>query len=631
MKAETLTLQETLGGVVRFLIPVYQRPYVWDQDHQWEPLWSDIEATAMRLAEARENGAQRGLDVAGADKLASPHFLGAIVTQQTDTALGTADERLVVDGQQRLTTLQLLLRGALEALDELEVNKTLRARVRKLIRNDDELVSAGQILKLRPRLRDTAAFANAMDSDVVNASDSNFADARAFFAEASRAFLLSQEVPEDPFSQDEVPTARRASLLVATLMGLVKLVSIRLEDVDDPQIIFEALNARNTPLTASDLVKNLLFMRAQAEHQDPEEVHARHWQRFDEASEWWGEKTGIGHAQRPRQDWLLGDWMTAQRGRSVNVGQLYSEFRSWIDVAGLKAVEALSELNEYADAFEMMHGRRPGATAPEMQAFARIDRLQITATQPLLLWLLVQPADVLPIDERELAVRAIESFVMRRMAAKEQTRNYGTVFVDVLKIAMEAPSHPGHAVIAELRNSPGGAAWTSTEDLVAEFREGAYYGPRGIAQFRLRLLLGAIDARLQETSTKAEPAAFDYDKLEIEHVIPQGWEATWPVTVEDRLIRSEAEHERARHINRIGNLTLVTGSLNRGLTNDPWAAKRIELSKHSRLVLNSLLVENERWDEEQINRRSKWLALRVDELWPGPDATVWGQPAGSGP
>ena len=89
---------------------------------------------------------------------------------------------------------------------------------------------------------------------------------------------------------------------------------------------------------------------------------------------------------------------------------------------------------------------------------------------------------------------------------------------------------------------------------------------------------------------------------------------------------------KAIHLKRfgIGNLTLVTGSLNKGLTNDPWAAKRLELSKHSRLVLNSLLVENEHWDEEQINRRSEWLALRVDELWPGPDAAVWGQPGGSG-
>ena len=298
-------------------------------------------------------------------------------------------------------------------------------------------------------------------------------------------------------------------------------------------------------------------------------------------------------------------------------------------MAGLKAVEALSELNEYADAFEIMTGRRPGATALEMRAFTRIDRLQITATSPLLLWLLVQPTDVLPIDERELAVRAIESFLMRRMAAKEQTRNYGTVFVDVLKVAVQATNHPGRAVIAELRNNPGGAAWTSSEDLVSEFREGVYYGPRGIAQFRLRLLLGAIDARLQESSTKAEPATFDYDKLEIEHIIPQGWETWWPVIEDDPLLKAEAELERASHINRIGNLTLVTSPLNKSLTNDPWAAKRTELSRHSRLVLNSLLVENENWNEQQISRRSEWLAHRVDELWPGPDSAVWGSFGGA--
>jgi uncharacterized protein with ParB-like and HNH nuclease domain len=76
---------------------------------------------------------------------------------------------------------------------------------------------------------------------------------------------------------------------VATLLGHVKLVVIDLEDVDDAQVIFEALNARNTPLSATDLVKNLLFMRAQAQHHDPQELYDRVWSRFDRDDNWWRE------------------------------------------------------------------------------------------------------------------------------------------------------------------------------------------------------------------------------------------------------------------------------------------------------------------------------------------------------
>ena len=85
--------------------------------------------------------------------------------------------------------------------------------------------------------------------------DSTFAAARVYFAEAAKGFLKDQDIPEDPSARGE-SVERRASLLVSTLLGLVKLVIIDLDDVGDAQVIFEALNARNTPLSATDLVKN---------------------------------------------------------------------------------------------------------------------------------------------------------------------------------------------------------------------------------------------------------------------------------------------------------------------------------------------------------------------------------------
>jgi hypothetical protein len=104
-------------------------------------------------------------------------------------------------------------------------------------------------------------------------------------------------------------------------------------------------------------------------------------------------------------------------------------------------------LSRYADAYEALHGRKPGVTAPERLAFQRIDLLNITLATPVLLWLLVQPENVLPGAERELTFRAIESYVVRRMAVKEQTRGYGTVFAEVLRAGCSADEHPGFAII----------------------------------------------------------------------------------------------------------------------------------------------------------------------------------------
>jgi len=623
MKAETRTVKGIFHGDRRFEVPVYQRPYVWDRERQWEALWNDIEATAIRLAEARIAGYAKGHDAAVADQTAAPHFLGAIVIEDQPVMTGAVDTRLVVDGQQRLTTLQLLLRGVLDALDAVDAPKSLRAQIRKTIRNDADVVEDDELLKLSPRQAERDDFAAAMGAEAPDPTSSRFAEARSYFRDDAAEFLADTDVPADPYFTGE-PVAARASLLVGTLLGLVKLVVIDLEGVDDAQVIFEALNARNTPLSATDLVKNLLFMRAQAQQHDPQVLYNTLWKRFDDDSDWWLDLVGVGHAQRARQDWLLGDWLIAQRGMTINVGRLYGEFRRWLDSSGVKPFDALSTLNKYADAYEVLNGRRPGATLAEQQAFRRIEQLNITVATPVILWLLVQPEERLARDERERAILAIESFVVRRMAVKWQTRAYGPMFVEVLKAAQAATQHSGQAVVDALRNRPHGYSWPTFADVKSAFEEGRYYGNGGINRERLRMILGAIDRRLQQGAPKSEPSVVDYDSLQIEHVIPQNWRTHWPVTVADPAQRVIAEQERERHVNRIGNLTLATKHLNPAMGNDPWSAKRAELQKHSVLQLNARLVAEPYWDESAVRARGAWLAEEFEYIWPGPDNAMWG-------
>lgn len=627
MQALTRTLQEVLQGDRRFIIPVYQRPYVWERERQWEPLWVDVEATAIRLAETRQAAAQAAAPASDADKAASPHFLGAIVLEQYPTATGDIDVRSVVDGQQRLTTIQLLLLGTLDALQEAEIGGSLAAKLRKLTRNDEEIVTGDQIHKVWPRPAEREEYLAAISAPPPGEHESVFAAARHYFASAATEFLNDPEIPEDPYAQGE-PRARRASLLVSTLVGLVKLVTIDLDDVDDAQTIFEALNARNTPLSATDLVKNLLFMRAEAAHHDSEELYHTVWARFDDDSDFWREVVGVGHAQRARQDWLLGDWLIAQLGRVISVGRLYGEFRRWLDHSATSAVEALQTLSDYADAYEMLHARREGASPAERNSFEIIDRLNITVATPVLLWLLTQPEERLPQKERETAFRAMESFVVRRMAAKGQTRAYGQAFAEVLRAAQQA-EHPGRAIVEALRRKPHGYEWPGDEVLVDQFRLVRYYGPGGINQGRLRLLLGAVDRKLQNERHKSEPIDIRYEKLQVEHVIPKEWRRYWPVQSANPLERQVLEQERESHVNRIGNLTLASDRLNPSMGNDPWELKRQQLQKHSKLRLNALLVENDAWTEADIEERGEWLARQVSEIWRGPDAGAWNHSTGA--
>ena len=107
-----------------------------------------MESTAIRLAEARQEASRRGVTASDADEAAPPHFLGAIVLEQYPTATVEIDMRSIVDGQQGLITLQLLLLGTLDASEEAGVGGPIAAKLRKLTRNDDEIVSGDELHKV---------------------------------------------------------------------------------------------------------------------------------------------------------------------------------------------------------------------------------------------------------------------------------------------------------------------------------------------------------------------------------------------------------------------------------------------------------------------------------------------------
>lgn len=627
MKAGPRTLKRLFEGGRQFRIPVYQRPYVWTRDRQWEPLWDDVASTARQFAESLHAASPDPQALAKAEKAARPHFLGAIVVEPIHTVVGGLEIRSVVDGQQRLTTLQLLLRGVLDAVNDDPDSRRLGAKLRKLVQNDPDEFRRRELLKVTPRRSDDQLYVAAIETPPGDLeglteahAESPFFAARRYFSKAAADFIRDEREQGDPRAGSS-PNQGRAILLVNTLLGLLKLVVIDLEDMDDAQVIFEVLNARNTPLSATDLVKNLLFMRAQHTGHDADDLYAEVWARFDKDEEWWRKPVGVGHANRPRQDWLVGDWMIAELRRTINVGQLYGEFRRWLDEKDVDAESALTTMGRYADAQEMLEGRRPGASRTEIQAYGNIRLLNITAAMPVLLWLYTRP----PSDDdhdRELAVRAIESFVVRRMAVKWWTRGLPAAFARVLKDASDASQSPGRAVISALRAGPRGFYWPTDQQLIQGFSTGRYYGPGGIGQPRLRLLLGTVDRNLRGLG---EPKDVDYDKCHIEHILPQEWKEHWFVDDDlDENARVLAEQRRAGHVHRIGNLTLVASGLNTEMRNSAWPIKKEALQEHSHLILNQRLSEHSDWNEKSIVDRGVWLAERVSRAWPGPEDPAWG-------
>lgn len=606
MNADTYDLRTILTLERRYVIPTFQRDYEWTEDGQWALLFDDLEAVADRLEEERKVAALIGDPVTKADKKVSPHFLGAVVLDDLPAPAGSIDLRSVIDGQQRLTTLQLLVRGILDVLVERKSGR--EKQVRRLIQNPADVVrSDDERHKLWPRRRDRDVWRTAMAEQPPKGGEHLYFKARRFFATRARTAMQGADGTD------------RSDVVTDALLSLFKLVIIDLEDNDDAQVIFEVLNGRQTPLSATDLVKNLLFLRAElSDEAELEALYDQHWTHFDDV--WWRKEIGRGHAARGRRDVLLSSWLTGATGTEVNVGHLYGEVRKYLDTGDHKIVDILAELSAASAAFRIISDAPASLPERVRDAYRRIDRLSVTTALPLLVWLGTLDDEILPPDEHQRAVVAVDSWVVRRLIVGANTRGYGKRFVDVLKAAQaaaDAGTSIADAVVASLLDAgTDNLAWPTDDEVETAFLTRPFYG--NLTQERIRMVLGAIDRQLHLDHPKGEHPIFDYDALHIEHVLPQEWTAHWPLAEPDAAERELLTQERHRAKHRIGNLTLVTGPLNIPMSNGPWPDKRAALAEHSNLRLNAGFSSLETWDEAAIDLRARELASVACRVWPRP-------------
>ena len=344
MHTDILTPKDLFQKEVRYTIPPFQRPYVWSQDDQWEPLWEDVRNVAENYLEELERSGNNGVE---AGQRTSPHFLGAVVLKQVPTAAKDIDQREVIDGQQRMTTLQLLL-DAIQQICEKSDQPYMRGaarRLAKLVVNDEELIGddALHVFKLWPTRSDREAFRHAMDNGLAvnDFSESRVVQAHEFFQLQVRNWL----------KDGDGPTEARVDALEAAATSMLQMVVIDLSPQDDPNLIFETLNARGTPLEQSDLIKNFVLSQEQGHKADL-------WENLDDW--WWRSEVRQGRLFRPRLDMLLNYWLAMRTGSEISPTRVFDVFRSYAYEQEVHAVMAAvkQDLANYRG-YESAGGRTP--------------------------------------------------------------------------------------------------------------------------------------------------------------------------------------------------------------------------------------------------------------------------------
>jgi hypothetical protein len=586
MDVNEVRLGHLFSGDVRFVVPLYQRRYQWSKQN-WAALWNDIlDAVGRHTATGEE----------------PTYFLGAVVLlSQSVGGPRTLVEREVIDGQQRLATLQVLLNAIRHVAMGRQVDSRYLWLLHRLTRNDDQMApDPDDAFKLWPTRHDWAAFRAVMAENphADNNDPHPLVQAHRYFLRAVRAWL------------GQTPEKARAEAALDGLLTIftnsLRLVVIDLRPGDNAQVIFESLNTRGLPLQTSDLVRNHFFRLAKAQNRNAERLYEEHWARFEDG--FWLQPAGKGPRGATRTDAFLGYFLTMERRTPAPPQELFRTFKEYVAAQTLSLPQVMSRFAMYGDRYRVLE-EQVGLDPYERQFMSRLSLLGTASVMPLLLHLFGEYSG----EVRRRTLRILESYLIRRVIVGGDAREYASVSAAIIKRLAASPGDPVRALTDQLRSYDGrGTAWPSDTDVRRNVRE---RNLAKLASWRTRLILSLINAGLH--GPMRERVIFEFENLTLEHLMPQSWREHWPLGP-----RTTAE-ERDRMIYTLGNLTLITGKLNGALGNSPWVTKRSELSSYSVLPLNQGLPDT--WDETAIRARGdRFAEVLLGELpGPGTDAELF--------
>lgn len=587
---------------------------MWNEEEHWQLLWDDLREVIEELLERREEAGASEDGNDAPEQATAPHFLGALVLDQLANPTGKLETRRVIDGQQRLTTLQILL-SAIRTIAEDLALEDQSSIAEKLMFNDRDLVEeADHRLKVWPIKPDRQAFKTVMRISGVGSSTAEAGDGAHSIEDCYRFFVEEFRAWSTAGPQR---TEKRVAAAIDSLWSLVRLVPIDLETKDDPQVIFETLNARGTPLLAADLIKNFVFRKAQEEGEETEFLHERYWK--DSDTEEWRTEVSQGRLERPRIDVFVMHWLTMRTGKQIRAQQLFPSFRNYLARNDLGAREVLADISTYAEVYAEFS--EPYSESREGLFFHRLEVMDTTTPYPVLLWLYGQQQ--VPEPFRMRIIEVVESWLTRSLLFRLTTKNYNKIFLELLNNIKDSdPSNSDEVVVEFFRQRDGSSdIWPTDGQLTEAMRSQRYWAQ--INQRRLRMFFKATERELRSTGYSESLGVTG--KLHIEHLLPRHWAHYWELPGEEHDEVERIRSDEMKHT--VGNLTVLTEQLNSSKSNAPWEKNRKAIAEHTVLLLNRELLKRwyNKWNEETIEERSEWLAELASEVWPGPGSGYWNE------
>ncbi|MEW2220787.1 DUF262 domain-containing protein [Streptomyces sp. NPDC006990] len=568
MRAQEISFQKLVEGEKQFQVPLYQRTYSWGRE-QLERLWEDV----LELAEQRGSG-----------KETAPHFLGSVVLAPRQIQAGGMQRWLVVDGQQRLTTLMLAFTALSHHLKRAGDLRGADRIHRQVLVN--EFHEGLDHYRLLPTQADRDAYTACVQDRAEAGGGDNVGTAYRYFLGA---------LAEGAETGGEQWTATVGTVL----KDLLSIVEITAETGDNVYRIFESINNTGVGLSQSDLLRNYVFMLLPRRG---ERVYRELWLPMQQS---------LGPKRLELLVWLD---LVLRGHHKTRQSEIYREQQK-----RLHPLEGDEDALQHEVAQLAERGRRlmlilePGrvSSAPLRTVLERLAAWGGQTHFPLALHLLdgVESGRTSP-EEAAQALTYVESYLVRRLICQTPTTGLNRIFMDAPK-DLET-DRPAPEAVRRFLSAPR-RRWPGDDELREAVRSKRFYwsGRPPQRSFILR--------RLEESYGSSEPVDFDKAALSVEHVMPQRPPQAWfDLLAEETEEQQTPQELHEQLVHTLGNLTL-TGE-NAKLSNHPFDRKQ-QILDASALRMNQEIADSDRWGKREVLARAERLADRAADLWPGPVGT----------
>ena len=556
--SEAKLLHYMEGAKKRFVIPVYQRNYDWNKEN-CKQLYDDL----VKVVKQQRNS----------------HFFGSIVSSYIPN--GRYTEYLIIDGQQRLTTVSLLLLAMYNLIKEEKVHPLTETMAQEILENYlvDKYQPKETRIKLKPVKNDRAAFEKLFDDEDENDKQSNL--------------TYNYEYFYDRIQKEEISIEDLYDALFRLMI-----INIELTADDDPQLIFESLNSTGLALSEGDKIRNFILMGLPAQKQN--DYYEKYWNKIELCTNY-------------DVSLFVRDYLSIKQLAIPSLSKIYATFKPYVEEQEIDTEMLLKDLLAYAKRYEIL--LRGGTEDKALNAcIQRLNRLETTITRPFFLEILrIKEEGMLTLNEVRNIFLFTENYLFRRSICDLPTNALNKIFLML------------HREISRYSGLEDGYFEKFKYALLSKTDRGRFPRDDEFAE-----ALGEKQIYLMNIKNKAyilerfENYGIVEDKdiyrhlddgtYSIEHIMPQNLTPAWV----EALGKDDYLEIHEKWLHRLANLTLT--AYNSKYSNNSFADKRDreEGFKQSGLRMNTWIAQQEKWTLEELEARRDMLVSQALKIWPLP-------------